>query len=246
MIGVLMYRVAAFVCLLCSAAMAADPGVTAAELAAKMADAVEDGDSSARVRMKTSDGAVLQVQIKSRRTGGRAVSVYEVLWPAERKGEKVVLRQGGGSAAEAGKISPDGARTKIRGEQMGEGIFGTDLSYADAIENFFLWPDQKIAGQEKIGRADCVILESRPSGSSLHGEVRSWIDPEKLLAYRVEKYGASGNLSRTITTTQVAKDDAGRNVPAGMTVSRPNGSSTEIDGSNIRHDVKLTEADLAP
>lgn len=130
--------------------------------------------------------------------------------------------------------------------QMGEGIFGTDLSCADAIENFFLWPDQKITGQEKVGRAECVILESRSSGSSPHGKVRSWIDPEKLVAHRVEKYDKSGRLLRTITTTQVAKDDKGRNVPAGMTVSRSGGSSTEIDGSNIRHDVKLTDADFAP
>ena len=211
-----------------------------------MADAVEDGDSSARVRMKTADGSVLQVQVKSRRAGGRAVSVYEILWPAGRKGEKAVMRQSRGSAPEAETISSSGVRTKIAGSQTGEGIFGTDLSYADAIENFFLWPDQKIAGQENVGKVPCVILESCPSGGSPHGKVRSWIDAKNLVVHRVEKYDKSGRLLRTITTTQVAKDDIGRSVPAGMTVSRPGGSSTEIDGSNLRHDIELTEAELSP
>jgi len=232
--------------LACVSAVAADSGLNASQLAAKMADAVDDGDSSARVRMKTSDGAVLQVLIQSRRADGRAVSVYELLWPVDRKGDKAVMRQKRGSAPEAETISASGARTTITASQMGEGIFGTDLSYADAIENFFLWPDQKIAGQENVGKVACVILESRPAGASPHGKVRSWIDVEKSVVHRVEKYDKSGRLLRTIATTQVAKDDIGRNVPAGMTVVRPDGSSTEIDGSNIRHDVELKETEVSP
>lgn len=220
--------------------------ISAGQLAAKMTAAVEDGDSAARVRMKTSDGDVLQVQIKSRRSGGRATTAYEILWPAERKGEKVILRQGKGSAPEGETVSATGVRAQISGAQMGEGIFGTDLSHADAIENFFLWPDQTIAGEEKVGKVQCLVLESRSSGPSYHGKVRSWIDPEKLVVHRVEKYDKSGRLLRTIATTQMARDDTGRNVPAGLTVSRPGGSSTEIDGSNIRHDVKLTDADFSP
>ncbi|MFM8231048.1 MAG: outer membrane lipoprotein-sorting protein [Chthoniobacterales bacterium] len=219
--------------------------ISADQLAGKMGAAVEDGDSTARVRMKTSGGNILQVQIKSRRSGGRAVTVYEILWPAERKGEKAILRQSKGSAPEGETVSASGARAKVSGAQVGEGVFGTDLSYADAIENFFLWPDQKIGGEEKVGKVGCVILESRPSGPSPHGKVRTWIDPEKSVVHRVEKYDKSGRLLRTIATTQVAKDDTGRNVPAGLTISRPGGSSTEIDGSNIRHDVQLTDADLA-
>lgn len=232
--------------LLAAGLHAEDAAVDAGQLAAKMASAVEDGDSTARVRMKTSGGQVLQVQIKSRRSGGRASSVYEVLWPAERKGEKAILRQSKGSAAEAETVSASGARAKISGPQMGDGVFGTDLSYADAIENFFLWTDHKVTGKEKVGRAECLVLESRPSGDSPHGKVRSWIEPGKLVVHRVEKYDAAGRLVRTIATTQVAKDDTGRHVPAGLTVSRPGGSSTEIDGSNVRHDVNLSHADLAP
>jgi len=224
---------------------AGDPGMNAGQLASQMASLVEDGESSARVRMKASDGQVLQVQIKSLRSGGNARTVYEVLWPQQRKGEKVVLSQSKGGWPRGEKISAAGERSGIgRGEWSG-GMFGTGLAYADVIENFFLWPKQELAGKESVGRADCVILESRPAGNSPHGKVRSWIDPDKRVVMRVEKYDVSGQLLRTITTTQVAKDDAGRNIPAGMTVTRPDGATTEIDGSNIRHDVRLTDADFA-
>lgn len=245
-LGRIMRCCLAFLLIMLSCSWAAEHGLTASQLAAQMAAAVEDGDSTARVRMKNSDGKVLQVRIKSRRTNGRAETVYEILWPAERKGEKVVLRQTKGAWPEGETIAASGQRAKIDRGDLGEGVFGTALSYADVIENFFLWPKQQFAGTEMIGGAECAILESRPSGASPHGKVRSWIDAGKLVVHRVEKYDTLGGLLRTITTTQVAKDDTGRNVPAGMTVTRTGGSSTEIDGSNIRHDVKLTGADFAP
>ena len=225
---------------------AENAAMDAGQLAAQMAALVEDGDSSARVRMKGPDGQVLQVQIKSRRSGGNARTVYEVLWPQERKGEKVVLSQTKGGWPRGEKISAAGQRSEIGRGELNRGMFGTGLAYADAIENFFLWPNQKLDGQETVGRTECVVLESRSGGNSPHGQVRSWIDPGKRVVMRVEKYDASGKLLRTIATTQVAKDDAGRNIPAGMTVTQSGGATTEIDGSNIRHDVKLSDADLAP
>ena len=223
-----------------------DGALNASQLAAKMATLVEDGDSTARVRMKNSDGQVLQVQIKSRRTAGRALTFYEILWPQERKGEKVVLRQSKGSWPQGEKISAGGQRSSVGRAEWTDGIFGTDLSHADAVENFFLWPKQELAGKEPVGRTECVILESRPAGNSPHGKVRSWIDTGKWTVMRVEKYDTAGKLLRTITTTQVAKDDKDRNIPAGMTATSAKGTSTEIDGSNIRHDVSLSDADFAP
>ena len=236
-----------FAWLLLAVSVRAEEGaLNASQLAAKMAALVEDGDSTARVRMKNSRGEILQVQIKSRRGNGGAQTVYEILWPQERKGEKVALRQSKGSWPQGEKITVDGQRSSIGRGEWTDGMFGSDLSYADAVENFFLWPRQELAGKETVGRTECVILESGSAGGSPHGKVRSWIDTGKWTVMRVEKHDASGKLVRTITTTQVAKDDKGRNIPAGMTAKSAAGSSTEIDGSNIRHDVKLSAADLAP
>ena len=79
---------------------------------------------------------------------------------------------------------------------------------------------------------------------SIYGKVRSWIDPERMITMRVEKLDKSGRVVRRVETTQVAKDDTGRHVPAGMTV-QAGGKTTEIDGSNIRHDVTHAESDFS-
>lgn len=216
---------------------------TAPKLAGAMAAAVQDGDATARVKMTSPDTGVLQIRIKSRRTAGDAAVVYEILWPNERKGETFVLRQSGaGSVKTAG-----GVATKLGAADMAKSVFGTALAYADVVENFFLWDKQSLDGTEAVGRTECVILESRPGAddATIYGKVRSWIDPQRLVAMRVEKYDESGRLVRRIETTQVAKDDNGRNVPAGMSV-RAGGKVTEIDGTNIRHDVTHSAGDFDP
>lgn len=227
----------------------AEAALTAAQLAERLATAVEDGAATARARFRTGGGDVLQVQIKSRRGPNRTAVAYEILWPAERKGETVILRREGGGSPEGWIKSPSSETKRIAPAQLMDGIFGSELAVRDVIENFFRWGNQTLDGQERIGNADCVILESRPASqdSTSYGKVRSWIDPRRMVAMRVEKYDRSGRLVRRIETTQVAKDDQGRHVPAGMQVTqagRP--GATEISGSNIRHDVQHEDTVFTP
>lgn len=216
---------------------------TAPKLAGAMAAAVEDGDATARVKMTSPDTGVLQIRIKSRRTAASASTSYEILWPKERKGESFTLRKPGSGVVK----TPDGKTSELGAHDMSDPVFGTALAYADVIENFFRWDTQTLVGKEQVGNTECVILESRPGGknTSIYGEVRSWIDPRRMVTMRVEKYDKSGRLARRIETTQVAKDDTGRHVPAGMTVQAGD-RTTKIDGANIRHDVAHTDADFSP
>lgn len=242
-----------FLLLLSLPASAEETSMSATELAGQLAAAVQDGSSVARVKFKVepAGGAaptVLQLQIKARRTADQSEVAYEVLWPTERKGERLVLRQRGTGAVEAATFVPPDKRQRLASGQMLEPILGSDLAAQDAVENFFRWKQQTLGTREKIGNADCIILESRPGAgdSSPYGKVVSWIDPRKMIPLRIEKFNKSGNLVRRIETTQTAKDDRGRNVPAAMTVTRAAGGSvTEIDGSNLRHDVTVGDADFA-
>lgn len=213
--------------------------MNAAQLAEKVAEAVEDGDATARVRMKTG-GEVLQLQVKSRRSAGASAVSYEILWPAERKGERFVLRQ-----ARGGVPSGESAGQKISGAALSGPVFGSDLAYADVIENFFRWGNQSLAGPEPVGKIECAVLESRPGrgDTSIYGRVKTWIDTRRMVPLRVEKFDKSGRLVRRIDTTQVAKDDTGRSVPSGMTVQRAGAQTvTEIEGTNIRHDVNHADS----
>lgn len=238
----------------CLAARGQSAELSAKELASALGKAAQDGESVARVRFKIQPEAggeakVLQLQIKSRRAPAASAAVYSILWPADRKNEAVLLKQARGAAASGVRFVPPDTETRIDAAAMSQPIFASDLAYQDVIENFFLWADQALAGREHLGKVDCVILDSKPGAGDVspYGRVRSWIDVRRMVALRVEKFDKQGRPACRIDTTQVAKDDIGRNVPAAMTVRRTgSGSVTEVEGSNIRHDAKLSEADFTP
>ncbi len=206
-------------------------------LAAQLAALQQDGSSYARVKMdvKPADGAkyTLQLQIKQRRSGNTTEVVYQVIWPKERIGEALLLKQSGGEMSGSLFTPPDKLRL-LAAPQMKESLLGTSLSYADVLDDFFTWSNQKIIGTEAVNKVSCQVLESR-SGSTT---VRSWIDTKRVVPMRVEKYLSSGTLVLRIDTNKVANDDTNHYVPASLTIQDyRKGSSTEIEGSKLRHGV---------
>jgi hypothetical protein len=132
---------------------------------------------------------------------------------------------------------------------MDGGLFGSDLSYQDAIENFFAWKDQTIAGAETINGVECQILESKPgkSGVSIYAKVRSWVDTKRLVPLRIEKYSAAGRVVRRIDTTYVARDQHDRFIPGRLTVKNLSKNSiTEFDGARIEQGMQFTDRDFTP
>ena len=100
-----------------------------------------------------------------------------------------------------------------------------------------------------VDRVNCQILESKPGKSqrSSYSGVRTWVDSRRLVPLRIEKYLSSGALARRIDTRDVATDDKGRSVPANLTVSSPQqGTSTDLEGSKLKHGVTLTDRDFTP
>lgn len=226
---------------------------SAADLAARLSGVVEDGESATRLRfnIKPANGGekvVLQIQVKARRSAKKTDVLYQVLWPKTRKGQAFLIQQEGGGAPKG--VAYDASKKKVSPlgkAQMKDALLGSDLAYQDVVENFFRWQNQSLAGKETIDRVECLILESKPGSkdSTPYSKVKSWIDLDRLVALRVEKYDASGKLARKIDTTRVAKDDDKRYIPASLVVRRPDGSTvTEIEGSNIRHDVKFADKDF--
>jgi len=234
---------------------AAEPessGISAKELANRMS-AVRQGNAlvRAKLEMRAADGnkQVLQLQIKERRTPTSTDLLYQVQWPKERKGEAVILHQDSGAAPRGTVIAPPAAARALEGSQMDGGLFGSDLSYQDAIEDFFAWKDQAITGSEVINGVECQILESKPgkSGVSIYAKVRCWVDSKRLVPLRIEKYSAAGQVLRRIDTTYVARDQRDRFIPGKLTVQNPSKNSiTEFDGARIEQGMQFTDRDFTP
>lgn len=240
--------------LLISSAVAQDAVPSAKEIAAQLTNNIQDGSSLVRLKMEVRQPAaggkmVLQLQVKSWRAKGSTDLVYHILWPKERKGEGFLLRKSGGRAPTGSTFTLPDSLVALTASKMDDGIFGSDLSYDDLVENFFAWDNQAIVGAETVDRVPCQILESKPGAGDRSGysNVRSWIDTKRMIPLRVEKYSASGKLAKRIDTTKVAKDDTGKSVAASFSLQRPGQDSiTEIEGSNIKHDVTFTAADFTP
>lgn len=223
---------------------------SAADLAAKLSAVLEDNSSTARLKMDLESAAgktTLQLKVESLRTAAAIDVRYLVLWPKERKGESFVLHKNSRQAAKGSVFTPPDSLKPI--SQMQDGIFGSDLAYEDLVDNYFAWSSQNIVGEETINRSGCQILESKPGPGDRTGysRVKTWIDPKKMVPLKVEKYGSNGQLVRTITITLVTKDDLGRFIPVNLRVERPGGKTvTVLEGSNIRHDLPLTDATFSP
>jgi hypothetical protein len=220
--------------------------MTANDLASRLSALRQDGASYVRLRMEIKGAASesLQLQIKERRTKNSTEVVYQVLYPKERKGESVLLRKIGNRPATGSVFVPPNTLRPI--DDLKGPLLGSDLSYADVVDDFFAWDQQAIVGAEKVDGVNCSILESKPGKDqrSIYDRVRSWIDERRLVPLRVEKYAGSGKLLRRINTTRVVAD-AGHQIPAHFAVSgaRPD-ASTLLDGSRIRHNVTYTDRDF--
>ena len=220
--------------------------ISAGDLASQLSALRQNGASYVRVRMEINGAKkeTLQLQIKERWTKNASDVVYQVLYPKERKGESLLLRKTGNRPASGSVFVPPNTVRPI--DDLKESLLGSDLSYEDVVENFFAWERQAFVGTETVDGVSCQILESKPGKGekSIYGSVRSWIDLRRLVPLRVEKYSGSGQLVRRIDTTRVVAD-AGHHIPANLTVrGNRQGSSTEIDGSRIRHDVAYTDRDF--
>jgi len=231
-------------------ARAAENPVTikASELANQLSALRQNGSSYVRLRLevKGASSQTLQLQIKERRTKNATEVVYQILWPKERKGESVLLRMVGNRPANGAVFVPPNVVSSI--DDLKAPLLGSDLAYADVIEDFFAWDQQMFLGTEEIDRVSCQIIESKPGKSdrSIYGSVRSWVDIKRLIPLRVEKYSSSGQLVRRIDSTRVVSDDGGY-IPANLMVSGVRSNSSSLfEGSRIKHDVSYTDRDFTP
>ena len=230
-----------------------EPAAASAKDIANQISAARQGNALIRARLEVrSPGGskqVFQLQIKERCTPSSTDLVYIVQWPKERTGEAVILHQDSGAAARGTIVAPSAPPRTLEASQMDGELLGSDLSYQDAIEDFFAWKTQAIVGSEEINGTQCQIIESKPDkpGISTYSKVRSWVDSRRLVPLRIEKYSGAGKVVCRIETTYVGRDQHDHFIPARFTVRRPSKDSvTEFDGARIEQGMQFTDRDFAP
>jgi len=148
------------------------------------------------------------------RTGTRTISsrswikgqdsVYvEYLSPAREKGKKMLRL---GDKLWTYTPEPNDRIITISGHLLRQSLMGSDLSYEDMMENHSL--DEKyearVIGQEQIDDRPCWVAQllAQVEDVAYHSR-RIWVDGERWLPLRGERYAKSGKLLKTTRIVEV-------------------------------------------
>lgn len=134
-------------------------------------------------------------------------SFTEYLSPPREQGTKM-LKIGD----ELWTYSPSTDRTiRISGHMLRQSVMGSDLSYEDLMEDRRLQNDYdaEVVGEENIGERPCwvLMLTSKREDVAYHSR-KIWVDKERFVALREERYAKSGKLIKTTQLKEVRLIDS--------------------------------------
>jgi len=131
-------------------------------------------------------------------------SFTEYLSPPREKGTKM-LKIGD----ELWMYSPSTDRTiRISGHMLRQSVMGSDLSYEDLMEDRRLQNDYEaeVVEEENLGDRPCwvLLLTSKTENIAYHSR-KIWVDKERFVSLREERYAKSGKLIKTIQVMSVRR-----------------------------------------
>lgn len=170
---------------------------------------------------------------------GTEKSFTEYLSPPREKGTKM-LKLGD----ELWIYSPSTDRIiKIAGHMLRQSLMGSDVSYEDYMEDPKLTNiyESKLVGEGKIDDRNCYILEltAKKEDVAYHSR-KMWVDKERYLPLREERYAKSGKLLKSLVIDETFKVGE-RWYPKKMTFKDElkQGSGTEFIIDSIEFNAKI-------
>ena len=105
--------------------------------------------------------------------------------------------------------SPSVDRTiQIAGHMLRQSVMGSDMSYEDLMEDPKLVNlyEAKVAGEETLLERPCWVVQlTAKSGSDpAYHSRKVWVDKERFLVLKEERYATSGKLLKTTAVTKIA------------------------------------------
>jgi outer membrane lipoprotein-sorting protein len=173
---------------------------------------------------------------------GQEKAFTEYLDPPREKGTKM-LKLGD----QLWTYSPDTDRTiSISGHMLRQSVMGSDLSYEDMMEDrkLRIAYDAKVSGEETIGGRTCWIVEmTSKTGEAAYQSRKSWVDKERDLVLKEERYAKSGKLLKDVGVQSVIR--VGDRWVAEHIVFRDalkQGGGTEFKVVTVEFDVSIPDA----
>jgi outer membrane lipoprotein-sorting protein len=142
---------------------------------------------------------------------GRTKSFTEYLDPPREKGTKMLKLED-----QLWTYAPASDRTiLIAGHMLRQSVMGSDLSYEDMLEDprLSVLYTAAVGGEEERGGRDCWVLDLVSRGGEIaYFKRRIWVDKERFIVLREERFAKSGKLLKT-TDVKGVERQGGRWVP---------------------------------
>jgi outer membrane lipoprotein-sorting protein len=135
---------------------------------------------------------------------GADQSFTEFLYPEREKGTKMLKLKD-----ELWMYTPETDRTiKISGHMLRQSVMGSDLSYEDMMEDRKLLEQYsaEVAGEDTVLGRECWVLEltAKSADVSYHSR-KVWVDRERYVPLRENRYATSGKLLKTTEVKSVSQ-----------------------------------------
>ncbi|MFC1694480.1 outer membrane lipoprotein-sorting protein [Candidatus Latescibacterota bacterium] len=175
-------------------------------------------------------------------TKGEDQAFVEYLSPPREKGKKMLRI---GDMLWNYSPEPNDRIITISGHLLRQSLMGSDLSYEDMMENDKMTEvyDATVAGEEELNDRSCWVLEltAKKKDVAYHSR-KVWVDTERWLPLKEERYARSGRLLKTMEMNEVFEVGS-RWYPKKMTfkdmLSR--GKGTEYIIESIDFDVTIPD-----
>jgi outer membrane lipoprotein-sorting protein len=135
---------------------------------------------------------------------GNKRSFTEYLAPARDKGTKMLKLED-----QLWMYSPSSDRViQISGHMLRQSVMGSDLSYEDMMEDRKLTDvyDAAVIGPDKVDGRDCWVLELKAKeADAAYNLLKMWIDRERNIPLKEERYAKGGKLLKQTTLSEVKK-----------------------------------------
>jgi len=135
---------------------------------------------------------------------GMDKSFTEYLAPAREKGTKMLKLED-----QLWIYMPSTDRIiKISGHMLRQSVMGSDLSYEDFMEDPELSKlyEAKVVAEEVFLERPCWVLELTSKGGDIAYHSRKiWVDKERFVSLKEERFAKSGKLLKTFTVMKVSR-----------------------------------------
>jgi outer membrane lipoprotein-sorting protein len=106
--------------------------------------------------------------------------------------------------------APSTDRTiQIAGHMLRQSVMGSDMSYEDLMEDPRLQNlyDAKVIGEDNVSNRPCWVmtLTAKPGADPAYHSRKLWVDKERFLVLKEERYATSGRLLKTTEVTKVGQ-----------------------------------------